>query len=183
MDAQETRDALAYAKHAQKRVRDDIARPWLPLSVASLALTDSATTPSGLFWTFVGPLVAGALAIYVYRRSKRTGLESSPLAYIGITLGLLILALAAGRVAFAFAVPALGRVGPPLVVAAGYLVLARIEHSRLVAAVAVALIAASAATVGFGLSSVQSNSILFVIYGLTFLAVGFDIRVRRPQLP
>jgi hypothetical protein len=189
MNTDEARDALAFAENAQKRAREDIARPWLPLvllasmSVASLALTNSATTPSGLFWIFAGPLAAAAIAVYAYRRGKTSGLESSPLAYVGIALGLLILALAAGRVAFAFEIPALGRVGPPLVVAAGYLVLARIEHSRLVAAVAVALIAASALTVGFGLSAVQSNSILFVIYGLTFLAVGFGLRVRRPQLP
>lgn len=74
---------------------------------------------------------------------------------------------------FAFQVPALGRVGPPLIVATGYLVLGWVERSRTVVGVALALIAATLASVDLDLSSVQSNAILFAIYGLTLLAVGF----------
>ena len=188
MDALEARDALAFSEHARKRVREDLGRPWIPLvllgsfSVASLSLTNAATSPAGLFWAFAGPVAAGAIALLAYRRSKQRGIDSSPLAYVAITVGLLILAYAAGKIAFAFQVPALGRMGPPLVVGAGYLVLAWVERNRMVGAVALALIAATLATVALDLSSVQSNAILFAIYGLTLLAVGLGMRVRRAEL-
>jgi hypothetical protein len=189
MDAEQTRETLAFAEHARKRARDDMGRPWLPLvllgslSVASLSLTNSATTPTGLFWVFAGPLGAATIAIYAYRRTRANGIETSPLAYVAITAGLLILAFAAGKIAFAFQVPGLGRIGPPLVVAAGYLVLAWIERNWMVAAVAIALITVTLVTAGLDLSSVQSNSILFAFYGLTLLVVGFSMRVQRLKLP
>ena len=188
MDATETRATLAFAEAARQRAREDIARPWVPLvllgslSVAGLSLTGSPSGLSALFWAFAGPLGAGALAVYAYRRTRSSGIEASPFAYVAITVGLLILAYAVGKVAFAFQIPELGRAGPPLVVAIGYLALAWVERSRIVAFVAVALIAATAATVGFGLDSQQSNALMFVIYGLTLVAVGFGIRTQRLHL-
>ena len=187
-DVQEAREALAFSEDARRRARRDLGRPWVPLvllgsfSVASLSLTDAAISPTALFWAFIGPIGAGAIALYAYRRSKTVGLEGSPLAYVAITVGLLILAYAAGKAAFAFQIPALGRMGPPLVVAAGYLVLGWVERSRTVVGVALALIGATLASVALDLSSVQSNTILFALYGLTLLAIGFGMRV-NPARP
>jgi hypothetical protein len=188
MNVDEARESLAFSEYARKRARDDLARPWLALvllgslSVATLSLTDSATTPTGLFWVLAGPVAAGAIALYAYRRNRSSGIESSPVAYVAITLGLLILSYAAAKVAFAFQIPAFGRGGPALVVAAGYLVLAWIERSWMVAAVSVALVAVTVAIIGLDLSSQQGKALLFGLYGVALLAVGFNLRVERQQL-
>jgi hypothetical protein len=163
-------------------------RPWLALvllatlSVVSLSLTDAATSPTGLFWVFAGPLGAGAIAILAYRRNRSSGIESSPLAYVAIAAGILILAYTVGKIGFAFQVPAVARFGPAFVAAAGYFALAWIERSWMVAAISFALLAIAMTIVGFDLSSQQSKALVFGLYGLTLLAVGFSMRAGRNQL-
>jgi len=188
MNADEARESLAFSEYARKRARDDMGRPWLALvllaslSVVTLSLTGAAVSPTGLFWVFAGPLGAAAIALYAYRRNRSSGIESSPLAYVAITLGLLILAYAAGKIGFAFQAPAVARFGPAFVAAAGYLALAWIERSWTVAAISLALLAITVAIIGFDLSSQQSKALLFGLYGITLLAVGFSLRVGRKQL-
>ena len=187
MNADEARESLAFSEYARKRARDDMGRPWLALvvlaslSVVSLSLTD-ARSPTALFWVFAGPLGAGTIALYAYRRNRSSGIDSSPLAYVAITVGLLILSYTAGKIGYAFQFPAVARFGPAFIVAAGYLVLAWVERSWMVAAVSLALVAVAVAIIGFDLSSQQSKALLSALYGVTFLAVGFSLRVGRQQL-
>jgi hypothetical protein len=189
LNVDEARESLAFSEYARKRARDDMGRPWLALvllaslSVVSLSLTDAAASALGLFWVFAGPLGAGAIALYAYRRNRSSGIDSSPLAYVAITVGLLVLAYTAGKIGFAFGIPAVARFGPAFVVAAGYLALAWIERSWMVAAVSFALLAVTVAIMGFDLSPQQSKALLFGLYGVTLLAVGFGMRVGRQQLP
>lgn len=188
MNADEARESLAFSEYARKRARDDMGRPWLAmvllasLSVVSLSLTDAAASPLGLFWVFAGPLGAGAIALYAYRRNRSSGIGSTPLAYAAITVGLLILAYTAGKVGFAFGVPAVARFGPAFVVSAGYFALAWIERNWTVAAVSFALLAVTVGIIGFDLSPQQSKALLFGLYGVTVLAVGFGMRVGRQQI-
>src|SRR5207245_9601710 len=143
MNADEARESLAFSEYARKRARDDMSRPWLALvllaslSVVSLSLTEAAASLIGLFWVFAGPLGAGAIALYAYRRNRSSGIESSPLAYVAITVGLLILAYTAGKIGFAFQVPAVARFGPAIAVAAGFLPLAWLEPRPALAALAI----------------------------------------------
>jgi hypothetical protein len=188
MNVDEARESLAFSEYARKRARGDMSRPWLALvllgslSVASLSLTDAAITPTGLFWVFAGPLGAGAIALYAYRRNRSSGIDTSPVAYAAIAVGLLILSYAVGKIGFVFQVPAIARVGPAFVVAAGFLVLAWIERSWTVAAVSLALVAVTVAVIGLDLSSQQSKALLYGLYGVTLLAVGFSLRVGRQQI-
>ena len=188
MNADEARESLAFSEYARKRARDDMSRPWLALvllaslSVASLSLTEAAASLIGLFWAFAGPLGAGAIAIYAYRRNRSRGIESSPLAYDAITVGVVTLAYAAEKIGFAFQVPAVARFGPAFVAAAGYFALAWIERSWMVAAISFALLAVTAAIIGFDLSSQESKALVFGLYGITLLAVGFSLRVGRKLL-
>ena len=164
-----------------------MGRPWVALvllgslSVASLSLTD-ATSPTALFWVFAGPLGAGAIALYAYRRNRSGGLDSSPGGYVAIAVGLLILSYAVGKIGYTFELPAVARGGPALIVAAGYLVLAWVERSWLVASVSLALIAVTVAIIGFELSPQQSKALMYGLYGVTLVAVGFNLRVGRRQL-
>jgi len=188
MNADEARESLAFSDYARKRAREDMGRPWLALvllaslSVVSLSLTDAATSPTALFWVFAGPVGAGAIALYAYHRNRSRGIDSSPLAYVAITVGLLTLAYAAGKIGFAFQVPAVARFGPAFVAAAGYFALAWIERSWMVAAISFALLAVTAAIVGFDLSSQESKAVVFGLYGMTLLAVGFSLRMGRKLL-
>ena len=188
MNVNEVRESLAFSENARKRARDDMGRPWLALvllaslSVVSLSLTDAATSALGLFWVFAGPLGAGAIAVYAYRRSRSSGIDSNPVGYVVITVGLLILAYTAGKIGFAFGVPAIARFGPAFVAAAGYFVLAWIERSWIVAAISFALLATTVAIIGFDLSSQQSKALVFGLYGVTLLTIGFAMRAGRRQL-
>jgi hypothetical protein len=189
MNVDEARESLAFSSYARKRAREDMARPWLALvllgslSVATLSLTDAATAPTGLFWVFAGPLGAGAIALYASRRNRSSGIDSSPLAYVAITLGLIILSYAVAKIAFLFGIPVFGRGGPALIVAAGYLALAWIERSWIVATVSLALVAVTVAIIGLDLSPQASKALMFALYGVALLAVGFNMRVERLQLP
>ena len=188
MNVDEARESLAFSEYARKRARDDMGRPWLALvllaslSVVSLSLTDAAASPLGLFWVFAGRLGAGAIALYAYRRNRSSGIDSSPLAYVALTVGLLILSYTAAKIGFAFQIPAVARFGPAFVAAAGYFALAWIERSWMVAAISFALLATTVAIIGFGLSPQQSKALLFGLYGLTLVAFGFTMRVGRQQL-
>jgi hypothetical protein len=187
MNVDEARESLAFSEYARKRAREDMGRPWVALvllgslSVASLSLTD-ATSPTALFWVFAGPLGAGAIALYAYRRNRSGGIDSSPIAYVAIAVGLLILSYAAGKIGYAFEVPAVARAGPAFVVAAGYLVLAWIERSWVVAFVSFVLVAVTVAIIGLDLSSQQSKALMYGLYGVALLAVGFSMRVGRQKL-
>jgi hypothetical protein len=187
VNVDEARESLAFSEYARKRARDDMGRPWVALvllgslSVASLSLTN-ATSPTALFWVFAGPLGAGAIALYAYRRNRSGGIDGNPVAYVAIAVGLLILSYAAGKIGYAFQVPAVARAGPAIIVAAGYLVLAWVERSWLVAAVSLALIAVTVAIIGLDLSPQQSKALMYGLYGVAFLAVGFNLRVGRRQL-
>jgi hypothetical protein len=189
MNADEARESLAFSEYARNRAREDMRRPWLALvllaslSVVSLSLTDAATSPTALFWVFAGPIGAGAIALIAYRRNRSSGIDSSPLAYVAITVGLLTLAYTAGKIGFAFQVPAVARFGPAFVAAAGYFALAWIERSWMVAAISFALLAVTVGVIGFDLSSQQSRALVFGLYGITLLAVGFSLRMSRTQLP
>src|SRR5213075_2231572 len=125
------------------------------------------------------PLGAGAIALYSYRRNRSSGIDSSPLAYVAITVGLLILSYTAGKIGFAFQIPGVARYGPAFVAAAGYLALAWIERSWMVAAISFLLVVVTVAIVGFDLSSQQSKGLVFGLYGVTLLAIGFGLRVAR----
>ncbi len=188
MNADEVRESLAFSEYARKRARDDLGRPWVALvllaslSVVSLSLTDAATSPTALFWVFAGPLGAGAIALYSYRRNRSSGIDNSPLAYVAITVGLLILSYTAGKIGFAFHVPGVARFGPAFIAAAGYFVLAWIERSWMVGAISFALLAVTVAIIGFDLGSQQSAALLFGLYGITLLAVGFSWRVGRKEI-
>src|SRR2546423_7690441 len=188
MNLDEARETLAFSEYARKRARDDMRRPWLglvllaSLSVVSLSLPDAATSALGLFWAFAGPLGAGAIAVYSYRRNRSSGIDSSPLAYVAITVGLLILSYTAGKIGFAFQVPGVSRFGPAFIAAAGYFVLAWIERSWMVGAISFALLAVTVAIIGFDLSSQQSKALLFGLYGITLLGVGFSWRVGRKEI-
>ena len=188
MDIDAARDTIEFSERLRDRTRKDVSRPSLPLallasfSVASLSLTESVVSPKALVWAFVTPIAMGALAIWAYRRSHRIGVDGSPLAYVAVSVGLLILAYAFGKAAFAFAVPQLGRLGPPLVVAAGYFALAVIERNLTLASVAVALALAVGASSGFALTSAQSEAVLFAIYGGALVLIGYAMRLGRAEL-
>lgn len=167
MNADEARESLAFSEYARRRAREDMGRPWLALvvlgtlSVAGLSLTGASMSPTALFWVFVGPVGAGAIALYAYRRSRSSGLDSSPLPYLAVAIGILILSYTAGKIGFAFGVPGVARFGPAIVAAAAYVALAWIERSWMVAAISFALFAVTVAVIGFDLSSQQSKALLF----------------------
>lgn len=189
MNADEVRESLAFSEYARKRARDDMGRPWLALvllaslSVVSLSLTDASTSPTVLFWVFAGPVGAGAIALYAHRRNRSSGIDSSPLAYVAITVGLLILSYTAGKIGFAFHIPGISRFGPAFVAAVGYFALAWIERSWMVAAISFSLLAIAIAIIGFDFNPQQSTALVFGLYGITLLAVGFSMRAARRQLP
>lgn len=188
MNVDEVRESLAFSEYARKRARDDMGRPWLALvllaslSVVSLSLTDAATSVLGLFWVFAGPLGAGAIALYAYQRGRSSGIDSDPLGYVAITVGLLILAYTAGKIGFAFGVPGIARFGPAVVASAGYFALAWVERNWTVAGISFALLAVTVAIIGFDLSSQQSKALVFGLYGIALLSLGFGVRIGRRQL-
>ena len=52
----------------------------------------------------------------------------------------------------------------------------------MVGAISFALLAVTVGIIGFDLSSQQSKALLFGLYGITFLAVGFGWRVGRKEV-
>lgn len=163
---------------ALRRRTGSVARSfWFPmvlfgaLSLASAPLCAiSGDVAIGLFWTIAGP-TGGVLTVRYYRKRESTlgvRVASAPYLLTGaaITAGATLFGVLGSGV--------LQSAGPALVIAAGYLVFARLDHSRALALVAVGLGLVTGAVIILDLN--RACSILLLVYGAVMTTTGLMFR-------
>jgi hypothetical protein len=138
---------IGEVEEQRSRARKALGGYWFPLllfgsiaMVAAVSLELGAPERALALWIVAAPVGIIATSIYYSRRAHRIGLGAPPVPFIltglGITVGASLLGWL-GR-----GTPT-GYAGPMLVIGAGYLVFAWLQHSRLAGMFAVALVVAA----------------------------------------
>lgn len=182
MDHHDATTLLDEVEGVRRRVRLDLGGLSFPLLLFGVLLLGGAVTViavSGLalalFWAVAGPAGGAATAVYFYRRARSEGIEPDGVPPMVIGLGIIggsFLVYALGlRVDETFAAAT-----PFMVVAAGYMVFARLERELRFAGVALGL-GLSATALGLSaLTPVAVSATLSVAYGVSFILYGFTFR-------
>lgn len=182
------KDLLSEASRARLEARARRRGAWFPLSVFGILvlasaplyrLTQRVTRPDGisistygsrwisLYWLIAIPLGYAACVLYHRRRAHRTGVAGSIWPYVATGLGLFALMSLVPPGIMAHWTPGFARswTGLPLItLAAGFLVLSRLERDR----------ALTALTVGLLLLAMLSDTTYDVVVGWQGLsAAGF----------
>ena len=173
MDANDARQFLQQAGGARGYARHDLSLAWLPLVLYAGFAVVAIAVPArngGFLWIMAAPAMTAAAAFYAYEYRRARGIEGRPLTYVALAFGLLAVAFVFGAVAFALGQPALAQFGPPSVMAAGYLLLARIERNGVFAVAGVAVLAVTIGVVLLG-SNQLTQAVLALVYVVTLLVV------------
>ena len=176
-DVQAARQALAQVDELRRRTRSALASAWYPLVVFGLITVLSAGVPLvahealvGAYWLVVGGAGSALVARHYRRREDEIGLAEPwvPYALVGVAIFVACLGLGffgSGDVRVA---------GPPLAVAAGYLVLATLDRC-----LSLGLLAVGMAVVVLAVLAVDPGhpySVQSLVIGAGTVGVGLALR-------
>jgi hypothetical protein len=173
------RETIEEIEQVRRRSRARASVMWFPLvlfgalqlgGTAMLSLDSGDAV--GAYWTVAGPLGAIATGAYAAWWARRVGVEVAWAPY-AVTGGLMVVfSIALGAIGGIAGWNTLAAAGPPLVVSAGLLVFARLERSRGLAAVALALAAVVGVLLVLRVEPDLKAIAGSLAYGLAFLWLG-----------
>jgi hypothetical protein len=183
LDDHEAVERLAEVRLLRRQTRRRLQTYWFALFVFGTLLVASAPffglldgLGLALYWLVAGPLGTAVVA----RRSRvlcvDQGVTRSHRPYSLLGVGLAVACFGLGIGGGMAGSVAIAEIGPSLAIAVAYLVLAWIERSSLLAGLAAGLGAFCVVLLARDVSS--PGPILAVVYGASFVAVGFVARVR-----
>lgn len=175
---------LEHLEELRARTRTDLGSAWFPLVV--FGLLTLASTPIillvgaqalGLYWTVAG--LAGGLVVAGYYAigQRRKGIRAPCGWPLLIAAAILAGTLGLGWYGGTAGLPLLAAVGPPLVVAGGYLAFAWLARDMLLAAVALGLAGLTGALLLGGMDPEPLTAALTIAYGGAFTLTGLGYRV------
>lgn len=177
---------LTSIRATRKRTRADLRSYWYPLVV--FGVLTLLSTPffeiwdgagAGLYWLVAAPAGIAVVARHSRRRELSTGLAPAPRPYIVTAVCLVAACFALGFGGGIADEPDVANFGPPLAVAAAYLVYAWLERSVLLVVLACAL---AGLTVALALGDVaRAIQIVALADGASFVLVGLLARTRSPS--
>lgn len=177
---------LAGIRSTRERTRSDLSSYWYPLVLFG-ALTVLSTPffwlwdggGVGLFWLAAAPAGSVAVGRYYRRRALSSGVARSPRAHIITAYGLIVACFALGFGGGIGGQDDIAGFGPPLAIAAAYVIFAWLESSALLALVACLL---GGLTIALATADVAAApQILALVYGLGFVSVGLLARTRTSR--
>ncbi len=174
---QDAIDVLRQVEAVERRTRSLMQAFWFPLVVfGALTLASApvqwATSGAAIavFWALAGPLGGAAVGWYYRSRELRVGLTVSPTPYIITAVGIL-----AGTFALPmFTTGDLQEVVSVFAVAAGYLVFAVLDRSRVLAGLAAFIAAVPVLVLQSGTD--EPGAITAAVIGAVVLATGLVSR-------
>lgn len=188
VQVREAADTLAEVALLQRRARTDLTSLWFPLTLFG-ALTLSGGVVAllagahalGSYWAVAGPLGGIATGVHSWRRERELGLEGPALPYVLTGAAILLGCFVTGGLGAASARYVVAAAGPPLVVAAGLLMFAWLERSRVLAVLASGLAAVCLGLVAAGLDAQAISVVAALVSGAGLLATG--LLARRTEHP
>lgn len=177
---------LAGLGSTRGRTRSDLRSYWYPLVVFG-ALTLLSTpffslwdgSGVGLFWLVAAPGGFVAVSRHYRRRALSTGVARSPRAHVMTGYGLIASCFALGFGGGIGGQPDIATFGPPLSIAAAYVVFGWLESSPLLVLLACSL---GGLTVALATADVADAArMLALAYGVSFVAVGLLVRTWTPN--
>lgn len=181
LDDDEAAGRLAEVRVLRRQTLKQLQSYWFALLVFGTLLAASAPffglfggAGTALYWLVAAP----AGTVLVVRRSRDLcvvqGVARSHRPYFLLGAGLVVACFGLGFGGGVAGSVAISEVGPPVAIAVGYIVLAWIERSALLATLAVGLGACCLVVLGRGVSS--PGAVLAVVYGASFIVVGLVAR-------
>jgi hypothetical protein len=178
-DTQGARELIGNVERVRRRSRARSSTMWFPLLVFGAASLVSAGVvllyggdALGPYWSVAGPVGGVATAVHAMRRGRSVGVETRWGPYVAVGVMVLAGTLVLGAGGAMTGRPMVSAVGPPLVVSAGYLAFARLERSRLLGWLAIALAALAVLLPLAGAEAELTAAALAVAYGTVFLTTG-----------
>lgn len=184
MDTRRAAQTLEQLEGLRARTRADLGSAWFPLVVFGLLTLASSPVrllagpeAFGMYWTVAGLAGGAVVGGYYAIGQRRKGIRAPcgwPLLIAVVilagTLGLGWYGGTAGR-------PLLAAVGPPLVVAGGYLLFAWLSRDLLLIAVFLSLAGLTGALLLGGVDPPRLTVALTIAYGGAFTLTGLGYRV------
>lgn len=146
MRQDEALETVQQVRRVNRRTTSVLQEFWFPLIVFGLLtmasspfyyLLDGAGV--GIFWLIAAPVGATLTARHYRNRQLETGLETGALPYLITAAAIVVGCFVTGVVGGIEDIEALEQLGPPIVIATGYLVFAFLERSVTVACVSIML--------------------------------------------
>ena len=186
MQPEQAAGTLREMEALRHRTRSSLGTIWAMCVVFGIAMMGGAIVDhyfggmaSTGFWAVLGP-VGGTLAASHYRRQeRRLGVETRVGPYLTTAIAMIVGTVGAVALGTALGSPTLAAVGALVVVAAGYLVFARLSHSRVLGWTSIGLVAAVLAMWALGLGSSQIVFAGNLLFGAALLVAGLLSRPRR----
>ena len=144
MSAEQARAGVQFADRARERARQDAGPAWLAVALYAAFAVTAVAIPAGtnqgkFLWVMAAPVVVVGTGLWAYADGRHRGIESSLLGLIAIPFGLLTLALGVGTLAWFIERPTLAQLGPPVLMAAGYVAVGSLQRRRVMIAVGAAV--------------------------------------------
>jgi len=178
-------ETLERVQSVRRSARSDLRAFWFPLVVFGSVTIVSAGVVAvaggealGLYWPLAGTGGGVLTGCYYGRREHRLGLEGSATPYVATAVAIMVGAMLAGVVGSQWGSGVAGAVGPSIVVAAGYFVFARLEHSTTLAALAAVMLALAVGVTFSGMDTEPATVVLALSTGAASLLTGVRHRPR-----
>ncbi len=183
LDEDEAAGRLAEVRVLRRQTLRQLQTYWFALLVFGTLLAASAPffrlfhgAGTALYWLVAAPVGTALIVRRSRDRCVVQGVTRSSRPYFWLGAGLVVACFGLGFGGGVAGSVAISEVGPPVAIAIGYLVLAWIERSALLATLAACLGACCLVVLGRGLSS--PGAVLAVVYGASFIVVGLVTRPR-----
>ncbi len=186
MDHRLAAETLERVEDVRRRARSDLRAFWFPLVVfgsitlvSAPVVADAGGDALGLYWPVTGSAGGVLTGCYYGRREHQLGLMATPTAYIATAVAILVGATLAGVLGSRWGAGLAGAVVPSMVVAAGYLVFARLERSTTLAGLSAVMLALAVGVAFSGMDSEPATIVLALTSGAASLLTGLAHRPRR----
>jgi hypothetical protein len=188
MQPEQAAGTLQEIEALRNRTRSTLGDIWVPCVIFGALmmigemvdrLVGGAGAAPAIFWALLGPVGGSLTASYYRRRDHRLGAERRMLPYVVTAVAMIVGTVGMVFLGTALGIEKLAAVGALMVVAAGYLVFARLSRSTMLSVTSVGLALAVLAMWAVGLGSSQIGFVGNELYGLALLVVGLLNRPRR----
>lgn len=184
MNSRHAAQTLELLEGIRARTRADLGSAWFPLVVfgvltlaSSPVIVLAGPAAFGWYWTVVGPVGGVIVGGYYAIGQRRKGILAPSGWPLVIAVAILAGTLGLGWYGATAGSPLLAAVGPPLIVAGGYLAFSWLGRDVLLAVVALGLAGLTGALVVGGLDPQALTATLTLAYGGAFTVTGLGYRV------
>ncbi len=188
MEYQLAAETVDRVQHVRRSARWDLRAFWFPLVlfgfitiVGGAVVAGAGSEALDLYWPVLGTVGGVLTGWYYHRREHVLGLKGPSAPDVATAVAMMVGAMLAGVLGSQYGSGLAGAVGPTMVVAAGYLVFARLERSAVLVALAAVMLALAVGVASRGMDPEPATVVLALTTGTASLLTGLAHRPRTGQ--